>query len=400
MHLTNAELQQTTGHVIAKGQFLIGSEADTTSLGISKHDRLIIWMNAPVGLTIWSAIDVVRDENGFFRTTLGEAQLTFPSLIPGDITDLAFAGSRSFTRSGYRCGSLRCHRRPDGGAVKQPQAIHAYELTAEYGAEGLHFAVSGQFTGTSDQCARDFSLDATVSWETLTVKGFQAAAAYWKFGHTQGLPARSDRFDRPRDPLRLGDLSIAQGLSWPYLEGQLQFTPEVAWPPARQRDHQFLSIHFDDWNQMKFWDATRVEFLDNGFARSSALHRNLILTTLGRGQLELEFRRRDTLSVQLEGDALGSVRYQTGYPDEPGDPFGWISQPVKTASLRLALGRGGLALSADGELGEFDVDEFARHRKKRNSQLKPLKTYALRATMPWALLAARGFGFADRAKDF
>jgi hypothetical protein len=73
---------------------------------------------------------------------------------------------------------------------------------------------------------------------------------------------------------------------------------------------------------------------------------------------------------------------------------------MKTMSLLMALGKDGLEISADGELDDFDPLEFASHREKRNSQLKPLHGYSVRATMPWALLVARGFSFARRAQNF
>jgi len=119
-----------------------------------------------------------------------------------------------------------------------------------------------------------------------------------------------------------------------------------------------------------------------------------------RGKLEKALRQRDAFSIKLAGDVLGSARYQTGYAEEPGDPLGWINQAIKSMSLRVTLGKDGLGISADGELADFDPVEFAKHREKRNSQLKPFHAYAVQATMPWALLVARGFSFAHRARDF
>jgi hypothetical protein len=102
----------------------------------------------------------------------------------------------------------------------------------------------------------------------------------------------------------------------------------------------------------------------------------------------------------MAGDALGSVRHFTGYGWEPGDPFNWIEQRIKTLSFRVTLGKDGLEIAADGELDDFDPETFAAHRVQRNSQLIPSHAYALRATIPWAFLVAREFSFAYRMKSF
>jgi hypothetical protein len=68
--------------------------------------------------------------------------------------------------------------------------------------------------------------------------------------------------------------------------------------------------------------------------------------------------------------------------------------------LRVALEKDGLGISADGELGEFDPVEFAQHREECNSQLKPLHAYSLKATVPWALLVARGIRLPKRVWNF
>jgi hypothetical protein len=140
--------------------------------------------------------------------------------------------------------------------------------------------------------------------------------------------------------------------------------------------------------------------LESGFAMNHGSNRWLTLGILGRSGLEKELRDRDALSMQLAGDAVGSVRYTTGYPDGPGDPLGWIGQKIRTMSLSAILGNDGLQISAEGELEDFEQAEIARHREQRKSQLKPVRNYVLEATMPWALLAARGFSFAYRVRQF
>jgi hypothetical protein len=401
MKLGDVELQQATGFLIAKGCLKVGSESEMVALGISAHSHLLLSLRSNV-TTVWPVTRITRDEHGFCDATLGEAGLAFWSLSLDDIGELSppGGGRQWLTRGGSQAGSLmRRVRLGDQWIEKRGNAIHQCELGTEYGPEGLHIAISGQVVVTEDEHDKPFSVDATVSWPTLTVKGIRSSVAYWKFGHPQGLPSKLDSPNRPRDSRKLNDLLISQDLTWPYLKGRISFTPEPSWPFARQSAHDFVSIHFEH-DQIAFWDARRLEVLDTGFARSDALSRHLAVAMFDRGKLEGALRQRNAISIQLAGTALGSVRYQTGYAEEPGDLLGWINQAIKTMSLRMAMGKDGLGISADGELDDFEPVEFAKHREKRNSQLKPLRAYSVRATMPWALLVARGFSFAYRAREF
>jgi hypothetical protein len=54
------------------------------------------------------------------------------------------------------------------------------------------------------------------------------------------------------------------------------------------------------------------------------MDRFLTIAMFGREMLEQQFQRKDAMSLRLAGDALGSVRYRTGYGDEAGDPLSWI----------------------------------------------------------------------------
>lgn len=407
MNLSDVQLQQVTGFPIVKGQLSIGSKTDRTAYGVRKHDRLLLSarqelsyeMTWSQGMTIWPVNDVARDEHGFCQATLGEFGLAFHSFKLFDKGNLPRPGGcQSFLR-GTRVGNLMKRERLGTGWIEKPHTpIHSYELNAEYGSEGLHIAVSGQLETFEGERGGEFSIDATIPWETLALKGFQSAAASWKFGRP--LPSKSDSADRPHDPQKLADLLIS-GSGRPYLNGQISFTPETTYYPTRsQSAENFLSIEFIGFDEISFGGQLSVMVLDDGFAGGSAFNRFLTIATLGRSKLERELQQRDTLAMQMAGEALGSARYLTGYSREPGDRFTWIHQQIRTLSLRLALGKNGLEIAADGELDDFDPAEFAAHREERNSQLKPLRRYTLRARMPWALLIAREFSFADRVKNF
>jgi hypothetical protein len=373
--LRNAELEATTGFPIAQGQLSIGDADEMAAQGIGRHDRLLFCTDVslpglPTNLCIWPIKEIARDEHGFCRPTLCEAGLALHAVTLEDIDRLAASadGRRRHTRSGAGAGYVM-RRQP---RETRDTAVEGYELAATHDSAGLRIAVSGTLAGNAHRPGSMFSVGATVPWETLHLKESPFAGA----SRVQGLPG------------------------WPYLRGQISLTPDVTWVPLGLSAHRFVSVHFDYPDAIRFNDAPRLEILDNGFARSSGIIRVLEIGVFGRPKLEQELRLRDSLTLQLTGDALGYVRYETGYADEFGDLLGWIHQEIKTMALSMTLAKPGLEITATGELNGFDPAEFARHREERDSQLKPLETYSLRATLPWALLAARGFRFADRADKF
>jgi hypothetical protein len=111
VNLGDAELQQTTGSPIVKGQLSIGSEADMTSLGIPRHDRVMLPTQAlPSSLFVWPVASVTRDNHGFCDVTLGKSGFAFHGFRVQDIGSLASPGaSRSFTRGGLDAGNLIGH---------------------------------------------------------------------------------------------------------------------------------------------------------------------------------------------------------------------------------------------------------------------------------------------------
>jgi hypothetical protein len=263
----------------------------------------------------------------------------------------------------------------------------------------MNISISGEIAVEETNRVEPFSVDTTIPWATLSVKGIRTSGRYWKFGHRQGLPSKVDATNRPRDPRKLGDLLISEGLAWPYLKGRISFTPEPSYPPPDLSAHDFVSIHFYE-DHIGFFDARRSTALDTGFATSWGMARCLSIAMFRREKLERALQHRSSISIKLEGDLLGEISYQAGYGDEPGDPLRQIRQPIKSMSLHMALGTDGLEILSDGELDHFDPIELAHHKEMRNSQLKPLRTYSVKAAMPWALIVARGFSFASRAQQF
>jgi hypothetical protein len=75
-----------------------------------------------------------------------------------------------------------------------------------------------------------------------------------------------------------------------------------------------------------------------------------------------------------------------------------VRQQIRTMALRMTLEEGGLEISADGELDDLEPAGSPRYREHCNLQFGPIRTYELAATLPWALLVAKGFKFANRAR--
>jgi hypothetical protein len=207
------ELQQTTGFPVVRGRLSIASEADMESLGLLRHDRVLLPMqNWPVILFAWPVISVTHDDDGFCITTLGEYGLMFNGFRAEDIGDLSSPGAgKPFTRGGLYSGDFV---RRDGFLGQLPKwiphtPIDAYKLKAKYRSGGLYFEISGQFAATYDAIAaqggpilngKSFSLDAIIPWETLVLKDFSGAVAHWKFVESKALPSKDDSVGRTRNP--------------------------------------------------------------------------------------------------------------------------------------------------------------------------------------------------------
>src|SRR5262249_15861021 len=137
---------------------------------------------------------------------------------------------------------------------------------------------------------KEFAVEATISWETLTIKGFQCSKRYWSFGRSQASRSKTSPPSLVAHARRLGDVLIDEGLNWPIFRGRFAFAPEPAYPPRSQdsSDGKFLHMHFDDepTDMLRFSNASNVVVHDSGFAGASALTRFLSLNLFGRNVLE------------------------------------------------------------------------------------------------------------------
>jgi hypothetical protein len=418
VNLADAELQQTTGLPIAKGELSIGSEADMAALCLLKHDRVLL-QEGPHILAVWPVTSISRDGHGFCETSLGEFGLLFNGFGARDIARFSSPGaSQSFMRGGIHAGYLMRRNVLEGSHpnviphTPQTTPICDYELKAEYRSEGLYFAISGYFAAAPDSGAshettmlneKAFSLVATIPWAILILKDFSGALHHRKFDRSRRPPSKNDSLDRTLEPRSLRGVLIDQSFGWPLVRGSISLAPESALPPRTDRyaTSGFLHInigkHTGEW--ISFSDAPQVEIFNNGFAWSSISIRSLTVAMIGWDQLGREFERRDSFSMTLVGDAVGSVSYAVDETERVGPNM--VSQQIRNMSLRMKLGESGLEISADGELKEIEPAENPRHRENRNLQdllLNPIRSYALAATVPWALLAVKEFQFAHRVR--
>ena len=148
----------------------------------------------------------------------------------------------------------------------------------------------------------EFVIDVTMSWETMILRGILVALI--SAGNSAKVPCaiRNASPTRPRDPGRIDDVLVNEGLASPIVEGHLVFSPNT--PSWRETKDKFVTANFSDagpsaflsdHDNMSISEAPGVEILQNGFARSMGGSRWLNIGLVGRGFLERELRRRDRL---------------------------------------------------------------------------------------------------------
>jgi hypothetical protein len=403
MQIDRAEIDENTGCPVVLGRITLNPEACDASVELPDHDRVLLEFRGPrdlvtgrataIGLAVWAVTAVERQDNGFCRPKVEGPGLFFAGLTTDDIDGLGdVRGSRILIRGGYDCGGLAMSA---GEWCLRP--FSRFEVRALYSAEGMNLTFCGRLAGEDGSeagGAPEARADATMSWETMTLAGFQAAAPHWKYERQENLPPIYNASSRSRNPKRLQDTLIKRGLTWPVLCGSLNLLPV---PPSRavfrENPVRFLIAHFDN-RQLRFSNAERVQVYADGFATSVGLSCSVLVGLFGREWLEERLGILDQFLLSASGDGLGSINYNTGYGMELGDRFGMISQTIKRLTAHATLTAQGLELGIQGELEDFEPDLIARHRRERNSKLQPLSGFTLQATAPWALLLVRRFRFA------
>jgi hypothetical protein len=417
MDIRLAEVDESTGCPIVPGQITLASKIDGVIHEIPDHDRLLFEfmgprdivtaLSVPTGLVVRLVTGVERLGNDFCKPTVEGPGLFFAGLTPDSIDDLRHLdGDRTLIRGGSKCGGVVSLTR----SVLQPlQPFSKFEILAHYTPGGMKLTLCADLAIQGSDTTHDVPqarVEATMSWETMTVAGLEAAASHWKYGPPGKFLPHKNQPNKKPDPKRLQDILISQGLTWPILRGSLDLFPAA--PPFVfffEKSVRFLYTHFQD-DRIGFSNAAGVHVLANGFVQT--LHGSdcwIDIGTYGGGPfgrewLEEGFRTQDQISLSMAGDGLGRLRYQTGYGLEARDLFGTIHQSIKTLNVRAILTAQGLEISFEGELDDFDPDLIESHRRERRSTLQPLTGFALQATAPWALLLVRRFRFAHKRERF
>jgi hypothetical protein len=256
--------------------------------------------------------------------------------------------------------------------------------------------VKGEAANSEALSCRDIKVDATISWEALTLAGFSAAGAYWKYDQSPVSLSQHDDLDRSRDPGKLQDLLICQGSAGPIVPGSLVITPKPRLHLSRTP--RFISPRFDD-NEMHFLDAPHVEILNNGFSQMLGHDCWVTIRNFGLNWLKALYRENE-LSLSLAGDGLGEVRHW-GCTARRGHTFGAHGQPIKALKLSAVLTAEGLQLDVEGELNDFEAHWIEANQKLYpGGKLEPISTFKVHAALPTALLQLRRLPCRRKAEEF
>jgi hypothetical protein len=399
MDINNAEMADGGGGPIVRGQLSIGADADRISLGIPEHDRLLFQFRYD-GLAIWPITSVGRGSNGFCRGQVAELGILLRGLTLKHINELYLVAgeTRVLARGGTFCGAVISE------IDSSLWPLVGYEMQIREIPEGMAMTLSAQSVLHSERPdaaanlaalgGRNIQISATIGWETLTLAGFKAAGSYWNYVKSQASLSRHDSLERSRDPGKLQDLLICQGLTSPIVPGSLTLAP---WPDLSRPSH-YVSPEFDD-NEMHFHSEPGVQMLDNGFCQQLGSDCWITIRNFGLEWLKVGLRRENELSISVTGDGLGEVRHW-GCTARKRHTIGIHGQPIKALKLRAALGGEGLQLDVAGELRDFDPYWIEHQESESSGKLEPVSTFTLHAALPWALLQLRGLPFRRGAERF
>ena len=400
MHLNDALIDNETGAPVIRGTIEMRD-----SLGYAKplppHSMFLLDARN-TWLKFTPVTTAQRLQSDFYQVTLADTELQisldsqafYETFGKRDSAELAIkkgSGTQGVVKS----------RLGDPAAMLPVYGISSFDVSSQRGAEGLAFKIAGglmPWSPQGDMPSPDdgFAIKGVVPWETLTTKGYPVRGAHLFTPQGQ----RATNLDKPNvtDPTRLGDLMIAEGLTWPYVTGTMKLTRDRGNSDRPAKD--FLCI-FVEPERLRFNNIQHVELLTNGFYRSSGSGRHwLELRGAGRNFLEAALRKKDNAKLMCEGDLLGSLHLPTPYGESPADPLASIRQTIRSYKYQASLGKAGLHLGFAGRLHEFDPVEFDEHRQLKNSKMVPWEAFELRTTLPWALLKVRDFQIAARVSEF
>lgn len=382
------KLDEIAGNPIVRGRLTIDGPADPRLAVPEEHQFLSIGLQtdpplAWAGISVRPVVAMRETANGFQVPSFAGAGIVLGGLTAALLDKMPEMNRKpqTISRGGEWSGLV--FAAPEGPEIGR---LARYEVRTLYGPEGVQLLATGEIAGNG----AEFSVDALLDWDTLTILGMECAAPRWKWARQANnwVPWP----DRARDPRKLSDLMLRSGLSWPIVRASLIFEPDF--PGHRDTRHlgpiDHLIVHAEGAH-LSFSDTYDVVAFDNGYVGSSASNYYVNFRGMGLFHLEKALEAADSMVKHLAGAELGWLNFPTGYGSEFGDPLGNIRQTFKELWFRAAFGDAGLEIEARVTLDDFDPALVAEHRREGNRPPEPCRGFTLHTVLPWALLRVRDF---------
>jgi hypothetical protein len=398
MDITRALIEDISGCAVLPGRVTVTAQG---SLGfdLPSHDHVLMQDDPGQGI-MFSAVTAARPlDNGFCNVMRHGPRFLLWGINSRDIDSRV----RNY-RINLKKTEDSCTTAYRLMADTRSQSFSQIEITGTYTQDGLQLFIAGSVADGDSPLCDAYRIEVLLSWETLILLGWQAAAPYHKYDpEGPAYPTRDDYPDRERDPRHLHDLMIEQGFGSPIIPGscELERSTSAALErrPSGTRVGEFVRMRMGHReNGISIAKAYRVEILDNGFARGRVESQAINLNRFGIDWLEESLTFRSSVSVTASGDMLGSVFWETGQGAERWHAENHITQSINHLKMRAELTAYGLEMTAEGTLAAFDPAD--RKRPEIRDRILPFTAFHLSLSMPWALLVLKRLGFAKKIRDF
>jgi len=421
MNINEVKFDELSGYPIIEGKISIGEGKAAEIINVAEHnDLLFVAAFDSKTIKIQPATEIKQSASGFYSCSADMPALLLPLKI-SDIRSLCDIDGkkRSFIRSGFGSGEITRNAVPNSVNNNYGEYSHDFKqfiIEAGYVEKGIFLKISGYFLDISNYennpdpsataSTTNASAEMLISWEHMVLLGF-SSCPNWKFEPIRSSSSGVKLPDRIRNPRKLQDILISEGSCHPVLEGSLNVLPVKRRSRLIPTEIKFIEISnigdnflrpYDDC--LHFGDASYSGLNDSGFVHTQGANYWISIDVVGRNQFEQVFRTNDKLSMSLQGDGLGSIRYYTRYGHYHSDPFKFIQQTIKSLVLNAVLNERGLVITIDAKLNDFDSELIAEHRRERDSKLLPYKNFNMHVILPWSLLLVRRFSFANKVEKF
>jgi hypothetical protein len=414
MHLIDAMIDIETGNPIVAGEIvLVLGKRPPIETPAHSHVLLDFERLQKSTLTCRAITGMTRLANGFYSVTTAEPRLHLQSLWRDSFE--SYVGRESESQAAFRA--------PNCGSLFRQQCllfgIAGLELVRRLQPSGLSFRITGAFaakTGSDPIPLPDgqagFEIRGVIPWATLRL---------YNFG---GAHHRSDFVPEPEvlqeelagsltgaDPLALADLRLRR--EGPLVAGHLKFggaPPRVKhaapWGVILRCNAAGLSLA--SWNQVERqprreeragvlgWRA-RLAAARDGFDDTAEKREIRFRSTpITLPWIEQLLRERNRATVDLSGDGIGTVTYETGTLLEMGLRE-IICLDAERLDLEAVLSRAGLQIKVEAALSKIrrrstgiGEADFVPEPNDYQSHFSAV------ATLPWSHLLVMGSCLAER----